>query len=53
MSSGHIRKDQWLDAALVELEIGGIEVVRIDVLAKKLSVSRSGFVASLYWLTGQ
>ena len=52
-SCRHISKDQWLDAALVELEVGGVKAVRIDVLARKLSVSRSGFVASLYRLTGQ
>ena len=40
-----ISKGQWLDCALVALESGGIENVRVDKLARQLGVARSGF----YW----
>ncbi len=42
---GRVSKEQWLAVALEELEKGGIEAVRIERLAKNLSVARSGF----YW----
>jgi AcrR family transcriptional regulator len=42
---GRVSKDAWLAAALEELEKGGIESVRVERLAKILSVSKSGF----YW----
>jgi AcrR family transcriptional regulator len=45
MRKQRVSKDQWLHVALKELEFGGVEAVRVDVLAKRLSVSRSGF----YW----
>lgn len=44
-SAGRVSKDQWLAAALEELEKGGIEAVRVERLASILSVSKSGF----YW----
>ena len=42
---GRVSKDQWLAAALEELEKGGIEAVRVERLARILNVARSGF----YW----
>jgi AcrR family transcriptional regulator len=40
-----VSKDQWLAKALEALEVGGIETVKVERLAKALGVSRSGF----YW----
>ena len=40
-----VTKDQWLSKALEFLEVGGIDSVRIESLAKALGVSKSGF----YW----
>jgi AcrR family transcriptional regulator len=40
-----VSKGQWLDMALEVLETGGIAGVRIEVLAKRLGISKSGF----YW----
>jgi len=40
-----ISKDQWLASALQALETEGISGVRIDKLARRLGVARSGF----YW----
>jgi len=40
-----VSKDQWLTKALETLESSGIEAVKIERLAKALSISRSGF----YW----
>jgi AcrR family transcriptional regulator len=40
-----ISKAQWLDMALEALETDGIAGVRIEVLAKRLEISKSGF----YW----
>lgn len=40
-----VSKSDWLEAGLAALATGGVRSVRIDVLAKKLGVSRSGF----YW----
>ena len=40
-----VSKDEWLSAALEALETGGVDAVRIDHLAKRLRISRSGF----YW----
>ena len=40
-----VTKAQWLDMALEVLESGGVAGVRIEVLAKRLAVSKSGF----YW----
>jgi len=40
-----ISKDQWLTKALETLESSGVEAVKIERLAKALSISRSGF----YW----
>ena len=42
---GRVSKAQWLDAALEELERGGIDAVRIERLAEILNVAKSGF----YW----
>jgi len=40
-----VSKGQWLESALEVLCLGSISDVKIDVLAKSLGVSRSGF----YW----
>jgi AcrR family transcriptional regulator len=40
-----VSKAQWLAKALEELEDGGIAAVRVERLAKALSVAKSGF----YW----
>ena len=40
-----VSKDQWLEKALDLLESSGVEAVKIERLAKALSISRSGF----YW----
>ncbi len=37
--------DAWVDAALAELGIAGIDGVRVEVLAKRLSVTKGSF----YW----
>lgn len=42
---GRISKTQWLKAALEALAAEGISGVRVDVLAKRLGISKSGF----YW----
>ena len=43
--TGRVSKHQWLATALEELEKGGVNAVRVERLAKILSVSKSGF----YW----
>ena len=40
-----VSKAQWLDIALDVLETDGIAGVRIEILAKRLGISKSGF----YW----
>jgi len=40
-----VSKAEWLAAALDELEGGGVDAVRIERLARKLGVAKSGF----YW----
>jgi AcrR family transcriptional regulator len=40
-----VSKAQWLDMALEVLETDGVAGVRIEVLAKRLAISKSGF----YW----
>ena len=40
---GRVSKDQWLEVALEELEKGGIPSVRVERLARILSVNKSGF----------
>jgi AcrR family transcriptional regulator len=40
-----VSKDEWLSAALDMLESGGESMVRVERLASKLGISRSGF----YW----
>jgi len=40
-----ISKGQWLDMALEVLETDGVAGVRIEILAKRLEISKSGF----YW----
>ena len=40
-----VSKAEWLSAALEMLEAGGVESVRIERLAKKVGISKSGF----YW----
>ncbi len=42
---GRVSKTDWLEAALAELERGGVDAVRIERLAEQLSVAKSGF----YW----
>ena len=43
--NNRVSKDQWLVKALEALESKGVEAVKIDILAKELGISRSGF----YW----
>jgi len=43
--NNRVSKDQWLAKALEALESKGVEAVKIDILAKELGISRSGF----YW----
>jgi AcrR family transcriptional regulator len=38
-------REHWLDAALEEVAAGGIEALRIDVLAERLGVTKGSF----YW----
>jgi len=40
-----VSKAQWLDMALEVLETDGVAGVRIEILAKRLGISKSGF----YW----
>jgi len=40
-----VSKAQWLDMALEVLETDGVAGVRIEILAKRLEISKSGF----YW----
>ena len=40
-----VSKQDWLSAALESLQIGGVENIRIEHLAAKLKISKSGF----YW----
>ena len=40
-----ISKAQWLDMALEVLETDGVAGVRVEILAKRLEISKSGF----YW----
>ena len=42
---GRVSKGEWLAAALDVLEVSGIDAVRVERLAKTLSVAKSGF----YW----
>ena len=43
--TARVSKADWLEAALVELQSGGIESVKVERLAKKIGVAKSGF----YW----
>ena len=43
--TGRVSKAEWLAAALNVLEVSGIDAVRVERLAKALSVAKSGF----YW----
>lgn len=45
MRTGRVSKDEWLAAALQALEEGGIAAVRVERLARSLSVAKAGF----YW----
>ena len=40
-----VSKAQWVEAAIDTIETGGIASVRVEVLAKRLGISKSGF----YW----
>jgi AcrR family transcriptional regulator len=42
---GRVSKAEWFEAALEALETEGIDTVRVERLAKSLSVAKSGF----YW----
>ncbi len=44
-TSRGVTKDQWLAAAIDELEVGSVEQITIHGLARKLGISKSGF----YW----
>jgi AcrR family transcriptional regulator len=41
----NVSKEQWLSQALDTLEVGGVEAIKIERLAKALGTSKSGF----YW----
>ena len=43
--TGRVSRRQWLDAALEVLVSEGVDAVRVNVLARKLKISKSGF----YW----
>ena len=43
--SKRVSKAEWLTAALEMLETGGIQSVRVEPLAKRVGISKSGF----YW----
>ena len=45
MTTKRVSKSEWIQAALEVLEIEGIAGVRVEVLAKRLNISKSGF----YW----
>jgi AcrR family transcriptional regulator len=45
MRKVRVTKSEWLSTALTELEKGSIEAVRVERIAKLLSVAKSGF----YW----
>jgi AcrR family transcriptional regulator len=45
MKQVRVSKAEWLEKALDVLEVAGVNGVKVDVLAKQLNVSRSGF----YW----
>jgi AcrR family transcriptional regulator len=42
---GNLTPEVWIDSALAMLVDGGIDLVRVDVIAKKLQVTRGSF----YW----
>ncbi|WP_160116460.1 TetR/AcrR family transcriptional regulator [Ruegeria sp. AU67] len=44
-STGRVSKRDWLEKALEVFVLGGIEAVRVNDLARKLDVAKSGF----YW----
>jgi AcrR family transcriptional regulator len=45
LTNRRVSKAQWLEAGLKALEKGGVQSVRVESLAKDLSISKSGF----YW----
>ena len=38
-----VKKSDWLNLALEVLEEGGIQAVRVEILAARLKVAKSGF----------
>ncbi|HET9420530.1 MAG TPA: TetR/AcrR family transcriptional regulator [Nocardioides sp.] len=45
MSRAHVSRADWTNAALEALSEGGVSAVRVDVLSKRLGVTRGSF----YW----
>lgn len=43
MSNTRLTRDDWINAALEVLMTGGIDLVRVDNLAKKLKITRGSF----------
>ena len=43
MDTDKVTAARWVEAALAELAQGGIERVRVEVLAKALGVTKGGF----------
>ena len=41
--SGEVRSETWIEAGLKEIARTGVEGVRVEVLAKKLGVTKGGF----------
>ncbi|MGW4536011.1 TetR/AcrR family transcriptional regulator [Nocardia sp. NPDC004340] len=43
MGTAHTPKSKWIDAGLAALANGGLDAVRVEVLAKTLGVTKGGF----------
>jgi AcrR family transcriptional regulator len=41
--TGEVRSESWIEAGLEEIARAGVEGVRVEVLAKKLGVTKGGF----------
>lgn len=45
VAKAQVTKDEWIDAAVAALIEGGVAAVRVDVLAKRIGITRGSF----YW----
>ncbi|MBU1296853.1 MAG: TetR/AcrR family transcriptional regulator [Gammaproteobacteria bacterium] len=43
MNNTKLTRDDWINAAMMQLSTGGIDLVRVDSLAKKLEITRGSF----------